>query len=154
METAKVDIRKLQLLNDRISQTIDALNQVRMSVHGLSHASPLGQLGVGYPQLAGQPFAGQTFGYPQVPQFQTAVGMASPWGLGHTSPVVDPLSAMRYAQAAQAQLQAAQLQAAQLAAISPWLGGLSHSSPEILDPFLTARYVQTFPYALTPIPVS
>ncbi len=35
METAKVDIQKLQLLNDRISQTIDALNQVRQSVHGL-----------------------------------------------------------------------------------------------------------------------
>ncbi len=122
METAKVDIRKLQLLNDRISQTIDALNQVRMSVHGLSHANPLGQLGAGYPQIgaqqfagqpfACQPFAGQPFGYPQVPQFQTGVGMASPWGLGHTSPVVDPLSAMRHAQVAQ--LQAAQLQAAQL----------------------------------------
>src|SRR5215510_44001 len=46
METAKVDIRKLQLLNDRINQCIDALNQVRLSVHGLlagaglSHTSP------------------------------------------------------------------------------------------------------------------
>jgi hypothetical protein len=40
METAKIDIRKLQLLNDRISQTIDALNQVRMSVHGLAHSNP------------------------------------------------------------------------------------------------------------------
>ncbi len=39
METAKVDIRKLQLLNDRINQCIDALNQVRLSVHGLSGAS-------------------------------------------------------------------------------------------------------------------
>jgi hypothetical protein len=36
---AKVDVRKLQLLNDRIAQTIEALNQVRLSVHGLSHAS-------------------------------------------------------------------------------------------------------------------
>jgi hypothetical protein len=39
METAKVDIRKLQLLNDRISQTIDALHQVRLSVQGLSHSA-------------------------------------------------------------------------------------------------------------------
>ena len=39
METAKVDIRKLQLLNDRINQCIEALNQVRLSVHGLSGAS-------------------------------------------------------------------------------------------------------------------
>lgn len=29
METAKVDLRKLQLLNDRITQVIDALNQLR-----------------------------------------------------------------------------------------------------------------------------
>jgi hypothetical protein len=39
METAKVDIQKLQLLNDRIAQCFDALNQVRFSVHGLSHTS-------------------------------------------------------------------------------------------------------------------
>ena len=55
---AKVDIRKLQLLNDRIAQTIEALNQVRLSVHGvglgafgagqvpgLSHTSPFGFIG-------------------------------------------------------------------------------------------------------------
>lgn len=36
---AKVDVRKLQVLNDRINQTIDALNQVRFSVHGLGHTS-------------------------------------------------------------------------------------------------------------------
>src|SRR5580765_545566 len=34
---ARVDVRKLQILNDRINQTIDALNQVRLSVHGLGH---------------------------------------------------------------------------------------------------------------------
>jgi hypothetical protein len=34
---AKVDVRKLQVLNDRINQTLDALNQVRLSVHGLGH---------------------------------------------------------------------------------------------------------------------
>lgn len=38
MEAVKVDVRKLQLLNDRISQTLDALNQVRLSAHGLSHS--------------------------------------------------------------------------------------------------------------------
>src|SRR2546428_2254045 len=51
---AKVDVRKLQILNDRINQTIDALNQVRVSVHGLGHTSgthpvsPLNFLGQGY----------------------------------------------------------------------------------------------------------
>ena len=44
METAKVDIRKLQLLNDRINQCLDALAQVRLSVHGL--ASGFGQQGI------------------------------------------------------------------------------------------------------------
>jgi len=40
MEMVKVDVQKLQLLNDRIAQTIDALNQVRLSVHGIQHTSP------------------------------------------------------------------------------------------------------------------
>jgi hypothetical protein len=57
--TAKVDIRKLQLLNDRIAQTIEALNQVRLSVHGLgglSHTSggPFGNMGgYGVPGVQG-----------------------------------------------------------------------------------------------------
>jgi len=57
METAKVDIQKLQLLNDRIAQAFDALNQVRFSVHGLSHSSQIpgfGQQGIGQQQGFGQ----------------------------------------------------------------------------------------------------
>ncbi len=53
---AKVDVRKLQLLNDRINQTIEALNQVRLSVHGLGH-SPFQQQGFGI-----NPFQQQGFG--------------------------------------------------------------------------------------------
>src|SRR6516162_1043377 len=34
MQTATVDIRRLQILNDSINRTIDALNQVRLSVYG------------------------------------------------------------------------------------------------------------------------
>jgi hypothetical protein len=52
METVKVDVQKLQLLNDRIAQTIDALNQVRMSVHGIQSGHGLSS-GFG-------PFASQT----------------------------------------------------------------------------------------------
>ena len=37
METVKVDNQKLQLLNERIAQTIEALNQVRMSAHAIQH---------------------------------------------------------------------------------------------------------------------
>lgn len=66
---AKVDVRKLQLLNDRIIQTLEALNQVRASVHGIGHTNPY----AGY----GQPFA-------QSPMLQQ--GMQQPWaaGLGHS----------------------------------------------------------------------
>jgi hypothetical protein len=65
METVKVDIQKLQLLNDRIAQVIDALNQVRMSAHGIQHTgaplSPWGY-GAGFGAYGNQP-------YGVVPQF-------------------------------------------------------------------------------------
>lgn len=103
METVKVDIQKLQLLNDRITQTIEALNQVRMSVQGIQHTpmSPFGynpypgaQLGFAQqfnpyaspfvPQIAPQfvpQFGGQFGG-----QFGSPYGAYGP-GLAHTSPV-------------------------------------------------------------------
>lgn len=58
---AKVDVRKLQILNDRINQTIDALSQVRLSVHGLGHT--------GVPTSMYQPFGVPTPGiaYPTFP---------------------------------------------------------------------------------------
>lgn len=61
---AKVDVRKLQVLNDRINQTIDALNQVRLSVHGLGHTGGL--------QSPIHPLAYMTQGY----------GMQQPYGMG------------------------------------------------------------------------
>lgn len=70
--TAKVDIRKLQLLNDRIAQTMEALNQVRLSVHGLglSHTTP----GLGFG--GGVPFGGgQQFGQQGINPFQALQGM-------------------------------------------------------------------------------
>jgi hypothetical protein len=48
METVKVDMQKLQLLNERIAQTIDALNQVRMSIHGFQHGTPSWGMNHGY----------------------------------------------------------------------------------------------------------
>lgn len=61
---AKVDVRKLQILNDRINQTIDALNQVRLSVHGLGHTGGL--------QSQINPLAYLTQG----------IGMQPPYGIG------------------------------------------------------------------------
>jgi hypothetical protein len=146
LETAKVDIRKLQLLNDRITQCIDALNQVRLSVHGLSHTTPvtgLGALGFAAPPVFGSPFAavGAIPGaYASVPgAFPYAGGMAHSTGippLQAFQPVVSPLG------------------------VSPWTSawpslGLSHTGPEsqemygrlpLTDPFMAARIAQTFPY--------
>jgi hypothetical protein len=99
---AKVDVRKLQILNDRINQTIDALSQVRMSVHGLGHT--------GVPTSMINPFMTQGFGYPSVPPFpgispippvppMSPFGMVppipfpGPLGFSHTpyTPLVNPL---------------------------------------------------------------
>jgi len=66
---AKVDVRKLQILNDRINQTIDALNQVRISVHGLGHTG-------GMPTVNPLSFLGQGHGV------QQAFGMQQPYGVG------------------------------------------------------------------------
>jgi hypothetical protein len=68
---AKVDVRKLQVLNDRINQTIDALNQVRLSVHGLGHTP-------GIPQ---NPFPTQGFGVPQPFGVQQPFGLQQPYNL-------------------------------------------------------------------------
>lgn len=95
---AKVDVRKLQILNDRINQTIDALSQVRLSVHGLglSHTgiptqmmSPFGTFpGLGYPTLPSfSPFPVPPIGaIPPIPP------IPGPIGLSHTpfSPFVNP----------------------------------------------------------------
>lgn len=94
MDTVKVDIQKLQLLNDRIAQTIEALNQVRLSVHGIQHsAAAFAPWGYGLPgQLpfaAQSPFAAQqAFGTPYVP-YATPYPMqfAAPFvpGIQHTT---------------------------------------------------------------------
>jgi hypothetical protein len=61
METAKVDIRKLQLLNDRINQVIDALHQVRLSVHALQQSQQMQQpYGAGFGTPYPNPFVTQS----------------------------------------------------------------------------------------------
>lgn len=83
---AKVDVRKLQVLNDRINQTIDALNQVRLSVHGVQG---LGHTGVP-PQLG---FLTQGFG---IPQTQGWGQQGFTGGLGHTGGVPPQLNPLSY----------------------------------------------------------
>jgi hypothetical protein len=113
METVKVDLQKLQQLNDRISQAIEALNQVRMSTHGLQHTapwqvSPWAQPPIGpVSPLLGNPFASALGlqhsvpfhaqqGIPYSPYAQQGIpfgGQAFPFGpqvagvgISHTSP--------------------------------------------------------------------
>ena len=146
METAKVDIRKLQVLNDRINQCIDALNQVRLSVHGLSHSSPalpLGQAGIN-PLTQGYP--GFSHSSAALPFGQAGV---NPWaqaylpGFSHSSAMIGTNPAF-------------------ISGVPPIFSpfpGLSHSSPEEAfarpgwaDPLLAVRIAQTFPYAQYPLP--
>ena len=94
METVKVDMQKLQLLNDRIAQTIDALNQLRLSVHGIQHTPQAWGPNIGYGASFGSyspfgvynPYAQQAFG--QSPYAQPFVSPYGPFvpGLQHTSP--------------------------------------------------------------------
>ncbi len=181
METAKVDIRKLQLLNDRINQCIDALSQVRLSVHGLTNAQGGAGLAGGF---------GQTGGFGQ-----------SPIGLSHTGAYGSPFGASPFTQPFGVSPQGPGMSPygpgmspyAQVP-INPWLPqatqGLSHSTGAwapaafaqgvnpfgqgmnpygglspfgneglegygrtgAADPLLTARIAQTFPYAQFPAP--
>ncbi len=172
METAKVDIRRLQLLNDRINQCLDALNQVRLSVHGLSHSGIAPEAtGAGYP-LTGDPrlgdprFAAGMFAAPiqnpawgqglahSAPGYGTAgFGAAPAYGAygaiptgfwpGMTPQVQSPLG---FAQG-------------QIPLANPF-GGLSHTGadlegfnrPSWADPFLAVKVAQTFPYARFVVP--
>lgn len=167
---AKVDVRKLQILNDRINQTIDALNQVRLSVHGLGHTgmsqgmNPFTQ-GIGQQQSFGQ----SPFGIQQPFGMQHSFGIPSPYGvpqqLGfqhnpyqqYVNPFTNPFLTQG-------------LSSPWSQVGSPWGysqaggglgnvygGGLSHTSPELKfmerqlaevranDPF---RIAQTFPFVI------
>ena len=161
---AKVDVRKLQILNDRINQTIDALNQVRLSVHGLGHTGigPQGPftywgqqqvypqtLGM-YPGLGG-PQSGIQGGFGgQQPAFQTGFGgpqQGLPFGIQHSpfqqfgNPYVNPGSTPWGVGGGLGSIP------------NPYLGGLSHSTPDVLEQKLIEerandplRITQTFPF--------
>ncbi|HTR51043.1 MAG TPA: hypothetical protein VMJ10_10085 [Kofleriaceae bacterium] len=138
METVKVDIQKLQLLNDRIAQTIEALNQVRMSVHGIQHTSAalgaqvpvptLGGYGYSpfgpYSQLAfGQPTYGQpNFGQPFSPFVQGLSHTTNPW-------TTNPYTTNAFT-------------------ANPYTG-IAHTS---WDPMWQVRAAQTFPFAQVQVP--
>jgi hypothetical protein len=117
MQTATVDIRRLQILNDSINRTIDALNQVRLSVYGavtpnafgvnpaaiggLAHAAAQNPFVAS--QLANQfanPFT-NAFGSTVNNPFTNPYATLASTGLGHTafgSTFADPYATARVAQ--------------------------------------------------------
>jgi hypothetical protein len=164
METAKVDIRKLQLLNDRINQCIDALNQVRLSVHGLSHSPATqgvpgmgypftqgGSVGLGYAPYGQMPISTQPF--PGLSHTQAGSHGFAPIGMTSGLPYPQPFPPSPFQQ----QLTQSPwfAQAGQIPGLSH-TGGLespeSYARPLWADPLLAARVAQTFPYVQFGVP--
>ena len=152
---AKVDIRKLQILNDRINQTLEALNQVRLTVHGLSHSSPFQQqslysTGIGQPfGFGATPFMPTPYGYPVNPAIAGIQGVPNipAYGLQHANPfsVYNPALGIAGIQGVP-NIPAYGLQhASPFSVYNPTLGipgifgyGLQHSSPlGVLNPILS-----------------
>lgn len=164
---AKVDVRKLQVLNDRINQTIDALNQVRVSVHGLGHTSamqppwnPLSFLGQGY-GLQQQPYGFGSQGlFPgiggQFGGLQGLQGIGGGFGFQHSpfNPYLNPFTNPSL-------MTPWGVGVTPLSGL-PWGGigggiggGLFHSNPELVDKQLAEvrasdpyRISQTFPFVI------
>jgi hypothetical protein len=167
---AKVDLRKLQLLNDRICQTIDALNQVRLSVHGLSHTAGVPGIPFGaYPS----PIPGIPGVIPQNTPFGAGFQHSNPWvgvqpniygmpmipgvGLQHTT--MSPFGVQQFGVP---QFGVPQFGVPQFGvpSINPWLAtqmsGLAHTNPDIFEQQVVAaraadpfRLSQSFPFAFT-----
>lgn len=115
----KVDIQKLQLLNDRIAQTIDALNQVRMSVYGIT-SQPM--LPFGMTGSSGFGGAGLLHAGPGTSPYFTGVPGVSPY-FGGGQNISPYLQGMQGVQGMQGRPDLAWF-----AQSNPmWYGGLSHT---------------------------
>jgi hypothetical protein len=146
METAKVDVRKLQMLNDRINQTIDALNQVRLSVHGMNTngttafangTTPF--IGAAFPGLGVSPAFAQTFPYNVL---NTVSGIGSTW--------THPVQALQQLQQQLQLQQLAQVAAAQVGGVNPYFTQSFSPYAQAFNP-----YVQAFsPFAFGTTPFS
>lgn len=94
----RIDVRKLQLLNDRVNQCIDALNEVRGSVRGLSGqvGTMFGNSGLGHtdPRFVDNRMQDVRFQDPRFidPRFgmDPRLGYGIHGGFQHTSPMMNP----------------------------------------------------------------
>jgi hypothetical protein len=91
MDTVKVDVQKLQMLNDRIAQCLEAFGQVRLSVHSLQPSLPVAGAGISHTSL---PSAYGNTAWGQSPNFAVNPYTVNPYGfvpqmgfggLSHTS---------------------------------------------------------------------
>jgi hypothetical protein len=176
METAKVDIRKLQTLNDCINRTIEALNQVRLSVHGagLSHTAGIGAQGFGVPGYLGYQTTPYNSPFGIAPQLAQQVFGVAPTmgGIGHTAANLSPFAAGISPFGTGVSPFAAGVSPFAGNAAFPYYGqnawtqngwtqnglglglglGLGHTAAdprngvEFLDPYVTTRIAQTFPF--------
>jgi hypothetical protein len=145
MDNANVDLRKLQLLSDRLTQTIEALNQVRLSVQGV----PTPGAGA-YPGVQGV----SPYGYPY-PNVQSAYPYAAGQigGFGHTSGISPQAFGYQQHPLQAALLAQHNAQLANAWGASPFgVGGFAHTSPGYDDPYsrytnAAARIGQTLPFA-------
>jgi hypothetical protein len=139
METVKVDMQRLQLLNERIAQTLDALNQVRQSAHGIQH-TPTGvapwQYGV-YGAAAVPPYATTQTPYATGP-FATSP-YAAPFfaGIQHTASAFVPGAALNPYAAPFAAVGPYGVVPAPAAFSSPLSWGIQHSVPPTASAFGT-----------------
>ena len=172
IETAKVEIRKLQILNDRINQCLEALQQVRMSVHGLALAQGLSQglshtgspyagtpgvnpetpfgagFGGGYGQFGGNPFTQGAGGNPGFGAGQ-GTGINPGFGFGQGVPGQGSFPGLSHTGGLPGYHP---LLAAALAGGGLERLGQEANRPLWADPFLAARIRETFPYAQFPTP--
>lgn len=132
MQTATVDIRRLQLLNDSINRTIDALNQVRLSVYGSVTPNAIGVS----PAMGGLAHAGQNpfVTNPFANQFANQAFANPAFANQLVNPFTSPFAG-----------------AVNNGLTNPYATfantGLGHSAlGTYADPYTTARIAQTFPF--------
>lgn len=153
METVKVDIQKLQLLNDRINQTIDALNQLRQTVH--AYTPPV----AGLQHSMGTQFAPQ-FGQGYGLGYGVASPVFSPVGLQHTMAQLGTTPGFGFGYNIAGQGYPIAQSFVPSAPLGWWnpMGGLSHTGyvPRFetsrLDPNTAMWIAQQFPYAFSATP--
>ena len=137
METVRVELRKLQQLNDRINQTIDALTQLRQSVHGFQPTAFGG--GLQHTGAYANPYAQSAIGNPYA---SIASGMSSPFASAIGAPFAGVSSTGNpwYGPAASIAASQAGLSHTSFGAeMSPW--------SRYVDPASAFRIAQSFPYA-------